>query len=436
VLPQEDGAQLFDEIAAALGRHVVLPPGGAETIVLFVAHAHAHDAAEISPLLAIISPDMGCGKTTLLTVLTALVPSPLFISDVTPARLYRSITRAKSTLLIDEGETLLANNTSLRRLLNSGHRRASANVLRADGSYDLWCPKMLALVGDPSATLRDRSIRIYLNRKPPDDSVALVDAAARARFEELLLRSAHWAAQHFDRIAAANPAMPGSIGNRTADNWRPLLAIADAAGGRWPELARTLAVNAAADSEPDESFAICVLRDIRAIFCFQHKTDRRATSDILTALNEEPDRPWRRYNRSNITAQQLARLLRQFGIFPKTIRFGSETLKGYYLNDFPEAFARSGLTRKQANARTRRGRANQLLAAVLRGQVPCGGADRATAPRRRFARKNRTTAARLRLRRPIWPIDSALLRCYASAERLGQGPYPRTGEMSKTRRRL
>jgi hypothetical protein len=146
--PPVDGAQLLDDIATALSRHIYLPDGGAETIALFVAHAHAHDAAQISPLLAVVSPEIGCGKTTLLSALAMLTPCPLFTGDLTPAGLYRTIHAGKRTLLMDEAEGAMLGNNSLRRLFNSGHRRGGARVVRADGVFDIWCPKIIALVGE------------------------------------------------------------------------------------------------------------------------------------------------------------------------------------------------------------------------------------------------------------------------------------------------
>jgi len=43
-------------------------------VALWIVHAHAHDTALTSPILAITSPTPECGKTTLLTLLDALVP--------------------------------------------------------------------------------------------------------------------------------------------------------------------------------------------------------------------------------------------------------------------------------------------------------------------------------------------------------------------------
>src|SRR5260221_12392097 len=57
--------------------------------------------------------------------------------------------------------------------------------------------------------------------------------------ESVLCRKlARWTQVHFAILQACNPPMPPSAYNRLADNWRPLFAIAQAAGGDWPR--RTL----------------------------------------------------------------------------------------------------------------------------------------------------------------------------------------------------
>ena len=43
-------------------------------------------------------------------------------------------------------------------------------------------------------------------------------------------------------MAAARPDMPLGIEDRNADVWEPLLAIAEAAGGDWPQRAREAAI--------------------------------------------------------------------------------------------------------------------------------------------------------------------------------------------------
>jgi Protein of unknown function (DUF3631) len=334
----EDGGSVLDDIAAASRRPVVMTDDDAATGALFALHAHCLDAARTSPLLAISAPTHGCGKTTLLRVMAALVPSPLFVSDITPAALYRTVNTENHTLLIDEAHSLLLGNGRLQRLLNAGHCRDGAAVARADGFFDLWCAKIVALIGELPASLGDRALRIHLKRKRAGEDVTPL-AAVAVNLQELAERAARWSAQHIDQIAAADPIMPESVINRTADNWRALVAIADVAGGRWPELARRLA-NAAANAEEDDRSVIALLRNVRTVF-LEMREDRVATVDLIAELNRDPDWPWSRYHNGRpLTAYQMASLLRPFRIQPKTIRFGDQTYKGYYLADFDEAFER------------------------------------------------------------------------------------------------
>jgi hypothetical protein len=59
-------------------------------------------------------------------------------------------------------------------------------------------------------------------------------AADAANLDPLRRRAARWAADHLGELRGADPEVPGELGDRAADNRRPLLAIADLAGGEWP----------------------------------------------------------------------------------------------------------------------------------------------------------------------------------------------------------
>jgi putative DNA primase/helicase len=112
-----DGATLLAEMTEAIQRYVVVEPGGAETVAMWVLHAHTLDASAISPRLAITSPEKQCGKTTLLDVIAHLVPRPLATSNISPASVFRSIEAACPTLLIDEADTFLHGKDDLRGIL-------------------------------------------------------------------------------------------------------------------------------------------------------------------------------------------------------------------------------------------------------------------------------------------------------------------------------
>jgi hypothetical protein len=129
------------------------------------------------------------------------------------------------------------------------------------------------------------------------------------------------------------------LANRAADNWRPLLSIADLAGGRWPEHARAVA-EAAETAKQDQSKRIMVLGDIRDIFAARPGTDRLRAAEMAGVLGAMENRPWSEWrNGKPITPTALARLLTPFGILPGTQREGDSTFKGYLLTAFEETFA-------------------------------------------------------------------------------------------------
>ena len=105
----------------------------AEAIALWVMHAHALDAFQISPILAMLSPEKRCAKTTTLTIIYNLLPRPVLASNVSPASIFRLIQEFNATLLIDEFDTFVQHNDELRGVINSGHQRNAANVLRVSG---------------------------------------------------------------------------------------------------------------------------------------------------------------------------------------------------------------------------------------------------------------------------------------------------------------
>jgi hypothetical protein len=85
---------LLDDIVAMVSTYVVTGTGVPETVALWTLHTHALAAAFISPRLAIRSPERRCGKTTLLTLLSAIVARPLSTANITAAALFRTVEQA------------------------------------------------------------------------------------------------------------------------------------------------------------------------------------------------------------------------------------------------------------------------------------------------------------------------------------------------------
>ena len=250
-----DGGDLLDEIEAIFSRYLALPPGAADAMALWVLHAHTHDTSEVSPLLVFTSPTPECGKTTAMTLLSALVPKPLPASNITPAALFRSIEKWNPTLLIDEADTFLRGNDDLRGVIDSGHSRPFAYIIRSVGEdneptrFSTWAAKAIALIGRLSPTLASRAIHIEMKPLGFGESIEQF-RADRLDFSETLSRAVRWSRDHENALHHAEPAMPSTLNGRRADNWRHIFAIADIAGGGWAERSRAAAATlSAVDSE-------------------------------------------------------------------------------------------------------------------------------------------------------------------------------------------
>jgi putative DNA primase/helicase len=341
-----NGADLLDALSSSIRRHVVMPDYAADTAALWTVHTYLLAVFGISPRLAVSSPEKGCGKTTLLDVLSRLVMRPLPTANATASVIFRVVEMQRPTLLIDEADSFLSENEELRGILNSGHRQGGS-VIRTVGedfeprSFSTYSACVIALIGKLPATLADRSVPVDLRRRRPDEAIESFRFDRTEHLDQLARKSARWATDNANRIRGADPDIPDGVFNRAADNWRPMLAIADAAGCEWPARARRIIQRAGAAAGGDEqSVRVNLLADIRAIFT-ERGADRLPSAELVEALVAIEGRPWPEWKAGKpISANGLARLLAPFGIKPDTIRMGDRTPKGYQLAHFEDAFIR------------------------------------------------------------------------------------------------
>jgi hypothetical protein len=319
-------------------------------VVLWILHAHVYDRLQITPRLALVSPVRGCGKTVLLSLVETLVPKPEKSDSITPAAIYHIIDSKHPTLLIDEVDNIdlsFAGNGRLRAIFNSGHRKGGAVTLLHRGEprrYSTYAPLALAAIGRLPLPLMHRSLVIEMERY--DGSGELKRFSGRDPVIDYVygrLRNwAHEVALHVD------PAMPSELRNRQADNWRPLIAIADTFGPEWGQLARDAAV-AFACAHQDEDAAVLLLHDIRGIFD-QRGVDRMTSAALVAGLVDIDDAPWSEWRGVHGNQQPrrlsqggLAQMLAPFGIRPRTIwplhrTSTSRSGKGYLRSQFEQAW--------------------------------------------------------------------------------------------------
>ncbi|GAB2657074.1 DUF3631 domain-containing protein [Saccharopolyspora gloriosae] len=347
--PARAGAALLDELHAALTRYVILPsPHALDAVVLWTAASHAQLAWAHAPRLVIRAPEKRCGKSRLLDVVEATCHDPFLTVNASPAAVYRSITEDPPTMLVDEADTIFGpnadGNEDLRGLLNAGHQRnrpakrydAATNRVESIATFAMAA---LAGIGTMPDTIEDRAVVIRMRRRAPGEKVAPYrHRRDRPALVELAGRIGDWLRTDLAQLERAEPPMP--IEDRAADTWEPLIAVADHAGGDWPDRARQAALTLIAESQGDNEGTLRtrLLVDCRTAFGDQYEI---ASGELIRQLNADPEAPWRDYGAQGLTQAKLARLLGEFDIRSGNVRFPDGTQsKGYRRSDFLDAWTR------------------------------------------------------------------------------------------------
>jgi hypothetical protein len=295
-------------------------------VALWALHSYIYDRYDITPRLALLSPVYGCGKTKLMTLLEALTPNSERIDNVTAAAIYRSLDTAQPpTLLLDEGDNLgLLNDRNLRAVMNSGHLRGGVfkrAVGRGQGvrRYYTFAPLAVAAIGTLPRPLMQRCITINMQRRSP--SLPALPWPTGPGFQ-LIRNHLRAEIQKWANTCNLNPDPEVPLKNRAADNWRVLLAIADDLG-RGDE-ARKAAL-ALSGGLPDEDPKVLLLIDIRDVFNAT-SVDRISSAILLEKLHAIEMGMWMEWRGPNddqqphkLTANELARAVRSFGIHPRTV---------------------------------------------------------------------------------------------------------------------
>jgi putative DNA primase/helicase len=341
-----DAFALLNEISEMFERHIVLPIHAATAITLWCVWTYFVDTFQIAPMLGLTSATRRCAKTRTLGLVKRVVARPLAASNISPAAVYRAIEKWHPTLLADEGDSFMKDNDQLRGVLNSGHTRDAAFVIRSEGEdneprcFSTWSAKLWAAIGALSSTLMDRSIVIVLRRRARGEEF-VKRFPPEVNFKGLRSRIVRWRNDHREELKALAPSVPDELDDRAADNWLPLLAIATAAGGDLPERCRVAAL-ILSGSEPEDSqeINVALLHDIWRAFEIDG-AERLHTEDLLSRLTAMPESAWATWHHGRpMTGKALADRLRDFSIKSKQIRIGEINRHGYLRTSFADAWSR------------------------------------------------------------------------------------------------
>ena len=345
-----DGAQLLNDLLATNKNYVAFPDDhAAAAVTLWKAATHALPAFEFAPRLVLTSPEKRCGKTRVLDIIVGTCHKPLATVNATVAAIFRSLggdirRRWSSTRPTPFSAARRSPRTT--RISRTAQRRTSARQARAalrrsdcrsrrSSRRSRW-PRSPGSARCPTRSPIARSTSRCADA-PAARRCRSSDPAATARSSKICVTG--WPPgqrQRIDELSAkAKPDMP--VEDRAADTWEPLIAVADAAGGHWPETARAACkalVDAAESADEDRSLSTKLLADIRPVFTSQG-VSFLSSARLVTELRRIEDSPWDDFE---LTTRKLAYRLRDFGVKPG--RTDRNTVRGYSLESLTDAFTR------------------------------------------------------------------------------------------------
>ena len=340
-------AELLGAIEAKFCRYVVASAAIDTASTLWTAFTHVVEVATHAPKLVFTFPEKDAGKSLAQDVLRWMVLRPYAAIEATGAAVYRIVDRLRPTLLLDEADTLFARRNVLAHIINASWSNSGRKIPRVGlggriEEFDVYSAQLISMKGlRMPDTVLSRCIICMIWPKLASESVVEFNYQDDEEFKVIRRKLSRWAIDNAVTLRDAKPSFPPGFVNRVHVNWRMLFAIADLAGGRWPERARNAALKLEAGrDEPSETIRLFQgLRDVWG------GVEKRTSASLCEALAKHPSREWANFRgKGPIGPHQLAALLRDFQIGPihnlhPTGR-SDENRGGYRRAQFENAWAR------------------------------------------------------------------------------------------------
>jgi len=351
---ETDLQSVLDRVRSWLTRYIKMRSDwGLTVLTLWIAHTHAMDAWYATPRILLTSALPGCGKTTALEHIEHLTFNAMMGSNATPALLARVTQSGPRPLLLDETDNLLDRKKDgtgdLVSMLNSGYKKSGMRTVLVPQKGSDWvsvqmptyAPVAFAGIGDhlPDAT-SSRTIVLHLDRAKAaeiedSDWQFIEEEAYRLRDQMAVSISSK-----MESLSIARPQLP--VNGRTAEIWRPLVALADAAGESWSTAARAALTHFQREAEIDREAGLArekpsqrLLSDLQEIW--PDGESFVGTEILIERLSWHNPENWGVEARFGmLKAKRLAWMLKEYGIRPTKSSDGRA--RGYLQKDLMGAW--------------------------------------------------------------------------------------------------
>ncbi len=346
---------VLDRIVYMVKRHVSCDEHTATAVALWIVFTWCIKYAKYAPILYITAPEMRCGKSELLELISKLCMNPEAATGHTASTLFHLMNEGNLTLIIDEADTFLNKDGQLVGILNKGYQRGAyiprmAKDNKTVVKYSIWGAKAIAGIGLPKATIKDRSIMGVLQRKLTTDKRILVSEASEVEFMEVKQHIRHWAkaSGNAHALAHTKPEYLPELNDRANTSWRMLFVIADLASPEWGAKARRAAI--AISGEDEMTLNQELFADIERVFQIAG-SEKLSTKELVKGLLSLDDSRWARYKSGRaLTNLDFLTRLKPFGLRTKSVRgLDGAPTSGFALDDFKDTIARYVPTSLQSN---------------------------------------------------------------------------------------
>jgi len=344
--PVTDGDALFEEICDVIRRHLFVDEHFVHAMAAWILWAHVFDAQGTAPQILFTSATKRCGKSTALQIIQALCPRPMAAGNISPASLFRVVELMRPVMIVDEADTYLANNPEMVGILNAGHTRNLAYVLRVEKDQDTgaltpkrfstWAPKAIAAIKSLTDTQVDRSIVIRLKRAPRGSTVVNISPFARSDLKPLRSRLVRWASDNFKSIETDYSLVERGNDARAHLNWSMLASVAAVLGPETLVKVQEAFKKGADTSDLVEDIESSLLVALAGIFGKKLTAplgpeDFMPTKELVKRLNAITDAPWADSNRGKgLTEHKLGRILSGLGVKTTQMQIGGVRARGFH----------------------------------------------------------------------------------------------------------